>query len=99
MIPVVIIQMSIFVSLRFCGTAKIVVYNYANPCYIGIYNSTNMEIAMNVDMFSLPTMNDGVSVVEQTFCQIYTKYRNGETLQPEVLDWMDSANTWLMESK
>ncbi len=54
---------------------------------------------MQIEIFSLPTMNDGVSAVEQTFCQIYTKYRNGETLDPEVLDWMDSANTWLMESK
>lgn len=88
-----------FVSSRFCESAKILVYNYVNPCYIGIYNSTTVEIVMQIEIFSLPTMNDGVSAVEQTFCQIYTKYRNGETLDPEVLDWMDSANTWLMESK
>lgn len=54
---------------------------------------------MQVEMFSLPTLNDGVMAVEQKFCEVYTAYRSGETLDPVVLDWMDSANTWLMESK
>jgi len=54
---------------------------------------------MQVEMFSLPTLNDGVMVVEQKFCEVFSAYRNGEKLDPEVLDWMDTANTWLMESK
>lgn len=54
---------------------------------------------MQVELFSLPTMKDGVATVERTFCEIYNMYRNGEELDPEVLDWMDTANTWLMESK
>ena len=58
-----------------------------------------MEIVMQIEMFSLPTMKDGITAVEQKFCQIHSAYRNGETLDPEVLDWMDTANTWLMESK
>lgn len=51
---------------------------------------------MQVELFSLPTMKDGVRVVEQKFCEVYNAYRNGEKLDPEVLDWMDSANNWLM---
>jgi hypothetical protein len=54
---------------------------------------------MQVEMFSLPTLNDGVMAVEQKFCEVLSAYRNGEKLDPEVLDWMDTANTWLMESK
>jgi hypothetical protein len=54
---------------------------------------------MQVEMFSLPTLNDGVLAVEQKFCEVYSAYRNGESLDPEVLDWMDTANTWLLESK
>jgi hypothetical protein len=54
---------------------------------------------MQVEMFSLPTLKDGHLAVEQMFCEIYSAYRNGEKLDPEVLDWMDTANTWLMESK
>jgi len=54
---------------------------------------------MQVEMFSLPTLSDGVTAVEQKFCEVYSAYRNGESLDPEVLDWMDTANTWLMESK
>lgn len=54
---------------------------------------------MQVEMFSLPTLNDGIVAVEQKFCEVYNAYRNGEKLDPEVLDWMDTANTWLMTSE
>ena len=54
---------------------------------------------MQVEIYSLPTLNDGVMAVEKKFCEVFSAYRNGEKLDPEVLDWMDTANTWLMESK
>jgi hypothetical protein len=54
---------------------------------------------MQVEMFTLPTMKEGRAAVEYKFCEIYNAYRNGEKLDPEVLDWMDSANTWLMTSE
>lgn len=53
---------------------------------------------MQIEMFSLPTKDD-IMAVEQKYCEVYNAYRNGERLEPEVLDWMDTANTWLMESK
>ena len=54
---------------------------------------------MQVEMFSLPTMKDGLVAVEQKYCEIYNAYRNGEKLDPEVLDWMDTANTWLLTTR
>lgn len=53
---------------------------------------------MNVQVFNFPTMDQPV-LVEQTYCKLLNAKRNGESLDPEVLDWMDTANTWLMESK
>lgn len=51
---------------------------------------------MDVEMYNFPTMKDGRIAVEHAFCELMNKYRNGEQLEPEVLDWMDSANNWLM---
>jgi len=52
---------------------------------------------MNVDLYELPTFNiEHISVVEHAYCDLINKYRSGETLDPEVLDWMDGANNWLM---
>jgi len=54
---------------------------------------------MDVATYTLPTMANGAAAVELKYCEIYSKYRNGEPLDPEVLDWMDTANTWLMSSE
>ena len=34
--------------------------------------------------------------IERQYCQLLNEYRNGERLDPEVLDWMDSANNYLI---
>ena len=49
---------------------------------------------MDIQVFSLPTFTDD-KLVEEVYCEFLNKYRNGETLNLEELDWMDSANTWL----
>lgn len=52
---------------------------------------------MNIILHDLPNINAGVQKIETVYCEIYTKYRNGDKLDIEVLDWLDTANTWLME--
>lgn len=51
---------------------------------------------MDVELFDFPTLKDGRVAVEQRFCELVNKYRKGEQLPVEAIDWMDSANTWLM---
>lgn len=53
---------------------------------------------MDVEVYKFPTMNDGAKAVEYKYCELLNKYRDGTTLPPEALDWMDSANTWLLSS-
>lgn len=50
---------------------------------------------MDIEIYNFPTLADGRITVEHAYCDLINKYRNGEKLDPEVLDWMDSANTWL----
>ena len=53
---------------------------------------------MDIEVYSFPTMREGRIAVEHKYCELINQYRNGEKLDPEVLDWMDSANTWLSTS-
>jgi hypothetical protein len=53
---------------------------------------------MDIEVYTFPTLRDGSHEVEELFCNLVNKYRNGETLPPEAIDWMDTANTWLMGS-
>jgi hypothetical protein len=53
---------------------------------------------MNVELFEFPTM-ENPKAVEVTFCELLNAQRRGESLPLEALDWMDTANNWLMESK
>ena len=53
---------------------------------------------MEVELFAFPTM-ENPKAVEVTFCELLNAQRRGETLPEEVVNWMDSANTWLLESK
>ena len=53
---------------------------------------------MDVQVYSLPTLNDGIFAVEQKYCEILSKKRSGEKLSIEVLDWLDTANNWLDNS-
>jgi hypothetical protein len=51
---------------------------------------------MDIQVFSFPILSDGVTAVEEAYCGLLNKYRQGEVLDTEELDWMDSANTWLI---
>lgn len=53
---------------------------------------------MEVEVYSFPTM-ENPKVVEATYCAFLNAQRRGESLPVEILDWMDSANTWLIESR
>lgn len=53
---------------------------------------------MRPEMFIFPTLKDGRSAVELKFCELINLYRNGEKLEPEAIDWMDTANNWLSSS-
>lgn len=53
---------------------------------------------MEVEVYSFPTM-ENPKAVEVTYCELLNAHRRGETLPIEAIDWMDSANTWLLESK
>jgi hypothetical protein len=50
---------------------------------------------MKVNVFNFPTLDDGRLAVEEKYCELLNVYRQGEYLDPEALDWMDSANNWL----
>lgn len=50
-------------------------------------------------IFIFPTEKDGFHAIEQKYCELLNDYRNGVTLAPEMLDWMDSANSWLIVSE
>jgi hypothetical protein len=50
---------------------------------------------MDVSVYDFPTVRDGPKLIEQAYCDLLIKYRNGETLPPEAIDWMDFANTIL----
>lgn len=51
---------------------------------------------MNVTLFTLPTPKDDIRVIERTWCELNTRLRNGEKLDEVEINWMDTANTWLM---
>lgn len=53
---------------------------------------------MEVELFAFPTM-ENPKAVEVTFCELLNAQRRGETIPIEALDWMDTANTWLIESR
>lgn len=58
-----------------------------------------LEMCMTeIRYFSLPTINDDLTVIERTYCELNTKYRNGEYLDEVELNWMDTANTWLVSA-
>ena len=50
---------------------------------------------MDVNIYDFPTERDGPQRIEQAYCTLLSKYRDGETLPPEAIDWMDFANTIL----
>jgi len=53
---------------------------------------------IDILMHSFPTMEDP-KAVEVKYCELLNAKRRGEELPIEAIDWMDTANNWLMESK
>ena len=55
---------------------------------------------MNIELYKLPALNKKfIFDVEAICCEIYNKKRAGEKVAVEVLDWFDSANTFLEGNK
>jgi len=54
---------------------------------------------MEFQIFELPTQNDAPGKIESRWCELNTKFRNGETLDEIEIDWMDTANNWLMTDR
>jgi len=51
-------------------------------------------------IFSFPDpLKDGTKKVEETYCELLSRQRQGEALQPEEIDYMDYANNVLSETK
>lgn len=52
---------------------------------------------MDVQVFDLPTLTENTSIhdVEIKFCEMSSRYRNGDGLDEVEITWFDSANTWL----
>ena len=51
-------------------------------------------------LFKFPALNDGSRTeIERRYCELINDKRNGVSLDPEVLDWMDSANNFLITAE
>lgn len=53
---------------------------------------------MDIRVFELPTRDDDMFVIERRLTELMSRFRNGEQLDEIELDWMDTANTWLVEA-
>lgn len=52
----------------------------------------------DIVLYTFPTMEDGKKKIEEVYCLLLNDYRSGKKISSEALDWMDSANTWLLLS-
>ena len=52
----------------------------------------------DVYVYELPVLNTESNIVsvESKFCELNSRYRNGEPLDEVEITWLDSANTWLI---
>ena len=54
---------------------------------------------VEVLIFKFPDLkSENRTVIERRFCEILKHYRDGDEIAPEVMDWFDSANTFLTTS-
>lgn len=51
---------------------------------------------MDIRVFDLPTRNDDPYIIERRLRELENKARYGVKLDEIEIDWMDSANTWLI---
>lgn len=53
---------------------------------------------MDVNVYSFPTMQNP-KAVEVAYCDLLNAQRRGEFIPVEAIDWMDTANTWLIDAR
>ena len=51
---------------------------------------------MDIRVFDLPTRNDDPYIIERRLHELENKARYGVKLDEIEIDWMDTANTWLI---
>ena len=51
---------------------------------------------MDIRVFDLPTRNDDPYTIERRLRELEDKARHGVKLDEIEIDWMDTANTWLI---
>lgn len=48
-------------------------------------------------IFKFPDFrSENRTIIERRYCELLNEYRNGAELDPEVIDWMDGANNFLI---
>jgi hypothetical protein len=55
-----------------------------------------MEAVMDIRIFDLPTRNDDPYIIERRLRELENKARYGVKLDEVEINWMDTANTWLI---
>jgi len=53
-------------------------------------------MVMDIRIFDLPTRRDRPEVIERRLAELERRARNGEDLDGVEMDWIDTANTWLL---
>lgn len=51
---------------------------------------------MDIRVFDLPSREAGVMTIERRLRELEDKARHGDKLDEIEIDWMDTANTWLI---
>jgi hypothetical protein len=55
-----------------------------------------MEAIMDIRVFNLPTRNNDASVIERRLYELEDRARHGIMLDEVEINWMDTANNWLI---
>lgn len=53
---------------------------------------------MDVKIFNFPSLRDGEVLIEKIACELETRERHGQNLEPEERDWLDWANAVMLQS-
>jgi hypothetical protein len=54
---------------------------------------------MDIRIFHLPTRKDDVSIIERRLHELEMYAREGADLDDVEINWMDTANTWLLDTE
>jgi hypothetical protein len=55
-----------------------------------------MEAVMDIRVFHLPTQSDDPYTIERRLRELEERARHGVELDEVEINWMDTANTWLI---